>query len=181
MGVWGASVLPAACSTARFTPPSSPGAIPQKRGPPPSFSRARRMQCPPIPIDVASIYAADLGSPLFAPVFSRARVFLSSFVKDEAATRVKSLSAEPRRECFGLGGEHETRPHPAPPLLRDAGRCADLAGYARVSWAGAAMALHHGRARNVTVAARFGAVAARSCWLAAVMRGACRRHACWCC
>jgi hypothetical protein len=40
-----------------------------------------------------------------------ARVFLSSFVKDEAATRAKTLLAP---ECFGLDGERKTPNSPPP-------------------------------------------------------------------
>jgi hypothetical protein len=53
---------------------------------PPSLFIVRRMQCPPIPIDIACIYGIDESRPLISPVIL-ARVFPSKSVKGRERAR----------------------------------------------------------------------------------------------
>jgi hypothetical protein len=98
---------PAPAATMKLSPPLVLGRAFGKATPTPSIcavarrvSASRRKSYPPISIDIACVYACFATLPLIFPMFPRgravfhARVFLTSFVKDEAAPRAKTLSPD---------------------------------------------------------------------------------------
>jgi hypothetical protein len=86
---WRGAVSPAGIATVIFRP-LDPGRGFWKETPTPLFAR-RRMQCPPIPIDLTRIYAVDLAQPLFEPAFSRAGLSLNQCERCCSNARVKPL------------------------------------------------------------------------------------------